>query len=1026
MVFAILSSVVLVSLSVAEALSTEAFAVTRAVSEAKSVEDVLCAMERIPASDGPSAATARRRRLALTGAFQKLAQRCVGTGARETRLAATSDARFARGLALVAENDDAPSRIDALRFAAALTTQEPVVTDAVGLTARALPTPCFLDSRRRECDPTPSQVTGMRWVAERCAAYVEVPILEVLRDRERELELPFAVYPGLAAGAFTSCSDDVQALARRLPLAAETVVTRSGVAVRERRHTAWVAESDVGAMAYSGKLMRPIAPLPEPVARLADSLAEALPKSPRYDCALLNLYPDGGAACRYHVDPEHGTYWHRDQAVVSCGEPRRFAFRRLDDPTNEDHRHVFHLFHGDVVHMFGDCQDTYQHAVFQADDHETNSGQRLSFVMKHALLRPNGKKGHGGGYERRISNKGGVEDPHVAGASSRKKKHPPSQQLQQQQQQQQESAAYATLMRTVESLQSDLQETITTCHSLREANARLSKGYEGAKAEAVRQRDKFNVTRAQLVEATKAKIESDRNTELAVSKWKAQLDDRTKELDVLRGKLVPQDLDMLRIEIQEELEEPHQQRVADLESQIDAAQRAYFECRRDLETLKAESEQRSSSHSAAFANEKLRSDQAVEALRSRLQESEAKLTEAEKKFSKRTRQVEAENLDLRVGNDVFEKELRSLQKNYAEEKDGLLGTIADRTKKLLEKDAALTSMAEEKDRRARQAHDLEDSLSKVRSLAEKKDAEAALLKKTLAEAEAKNRAKEKQLLLKLEDARSELATTKKELEREKEDFVRFEASSSRRREALEMENAGLRRATSEARLAADALIENARAQARSALATLEDKVLQLELAKSDLEKTHEATLADAVGDSRKLEAQLKLERAKAARLDADTERTLKPRLLALERERDSLLASLDDLQRKADRLDDLETQARATARDLDDSTRLRGTLDRQIADLQAQLQRANDANEKTTQNHAHDLADLKKALKADRQAAKDALKAETEAIRQQADDKLRKERKRAAAYKDRALRERDRTSFVFYLIFSLCLSVFSP
>ena len=36
-----------------------------------------------------------------------------------------------------------------------------------------------------------------------------------------------------------------------------------------------------------------------------------------------------------------------------------------------------------------------------------------------------------------------------------------------------DGAAYATLLNTVESLQADLQQTITTCHSLREQNAIL-------------------------------------------------------------------------------------------------------------------------------------------------------------------------------------------------------------------------------------------------------------------------------------------------------------------------------------------------------------------------------------------------------------------------------------------------------------------------------------------------------------------------------------------------------------------------
>ena len=89
-----------------------------------------------------------------------------------------------------------------------------------------------------------------------------------------------------------------------------------------------------------------------------------------------------------------------------------------------------------------------------------------------------------------------------------------------------DGAAYATLLNTVESLQADLQQTITTCHGLREANAQLNREHEATKAELARQREKVSANRGELIRASKAKIEADRHTELLVSKWKVQLDER--------------------------------------------------------------------------------------------------------------------------------------------------------------------------------------------------------------------------------------------------------------------------------------------------------------------------------------------------------------------------------------------------------------------------------------------------------------------------------------------------------------------
>lgn len=240
-------------------------------------------------------------------------------------------------------------------------------------------------------------VTSARWAAERFALFAESSAsLDALRAAENSLNLPFEVVPC----ALKECPS-LEDVRRVLPLAAESVVTSSGAVVEERRHTAWLTDAeDIGGLAYSGKIMSP-KPFPNAVKSLRDSLCRSLDTDELdYDCALVNLYPTGGAACKYHIDPEHGSqgdlkaYWARDQAVLSLGEVRRFAFR----DTQGQHHHVFHLFHGDCVHMFGNCQEEYQHCVFKAEDDLTNRDPRLSFVFKRALLRPTGKqpRGHAG------------------------------------------------------------------------------------------------------------------------------------------------------------------------------------------------------------------------------------------------------------------------------------------------------------------------------------------------------------------------------------------------------------------------------------------------------------------------------------------------------------------------------------------------------------------------------------------------------------------------------------------------------
>mmetsp|Transcript_20026 Transcript_20026/g.26593 ORF Transcript_20026/g.26593 Transcript_20026/m.26593 type:complete len:201 (+) Transcript_20026:1-603(+) len=136
-----------------------------------------------------------------------------------------------------------------------------------------------------------------------------------------------------------------------------------------------------------------------------------------FDCALCNYYPDGEAACKFHTDPEHGSHWHRTTCVVSCGSPRKFAFRPIPDKNkwsewddvdcsanggssggaNDDATApaAVRLFPGDVVLMTDDCNDVFHHAVYADEGNCDDTGSRVSLVLKRALDRGGGQRGHG-------------------------------------------------------------------------------------------------------------------------------------------------------------------------------------------------------------------------------------------------------------------------------------------------------------------------------------------------------------------------------------------------------------------------------------------------------------------------------------------------------------------------------------------------------------------------------------------------------------------------------------------------------
>ena len=214
--------------------------------------------------------------------------------------------------------------------------------------------------------------------------------------------------------------DIMSSLQESIPFQFDTIVTRQGSNVLERRGTAWVAEEGIGALAYSGKLMppSPLAPLVRNIMRNVEDAIDA-PMKPFFDCALCNYYPDGESACKFHTDPEHGKVWERLNCVVAVGSARRFAFRPIDTPwghwdsssragkvideqsqnTNKDPA-VIRLFPGDIVQMYRACNDDFHHAVYPENNDSSGmtrqNATRVSLVLKRAISRgSNGQKGHG-------------------------------------------------------------------------------------------------------------------------------------------------------------------------------------------------------------------------------------------------------------------------------------------------------------------------------------------------------------------------------------------------------------------------------------------------------------------------------------------------------------------------------------------------------------------------------------------------------------------------------------------------------
>ena len=282
-------------------------------------------------------------------------------------------------------------------------------TKACSILARLLTTTsphCWWESMTRMWDPHDNnnilantavwqehQISGLHWALESLQVAntnnnFQFTLPASIQRAYNELNLPFRIYPGLLQQELLPVHEWI-AQVDHWGVDEIRIGTTADGRVPERRHTAWQGDNDdtVAPFAYSGKHMVR-RDWSRPVRQLRDRLVDT-PHHPYYNACLLNWYPDGQSGMRYHSDPDQGTLWDYDTAVVSVGATRRFAFRRNNKSSTvveaEKTRppHNFVVLNGDVTHMWGDCQERFQHAVKNADEKQ-ETAPRVSLVFKRS------------------------------------------------------------------------------------------------------------------------------------------------------------------------------------------------------------------------------------------------------------------------------------------------------------------------------------------------------------------------------------------------------------------------------------------------------------------------------------------------------------------------------------------------------------------------------------------------------------------------------------------------------------------
>lgn len=152
------------------------------------------------------------------------------------------------------------------------------------------------------------------------------------------------------------------------------------------------------------------------------------------------------------------------------------------------------------------------------------------------------------------------------------------------------SQHYSVLLQTVSELRTDLEKTMTKIKSLEEQNQTLTNNYQVVKDELVQTRFKYNEAKEGYLNSVAEKFEAERQHEAFMERLKAQLVEKTKDFEIIRDKLVPHDIDQLRIKVQEELEIQHKGQLQAVEFQLDDERSKLFASKREYERIKVQYE----------------------------------------------------------------------------------------------------------------------------------------------------------------------------------------------------------------------------------------------------------------------------------------------------------------------------------------------------------------------------------------------------------------------------------------------------
>eukprot|EP01084_Bolivina_argentea_P304445 525770_1 len=554
-----------------------------------------------------------------------------------------------------------------------------------------------------------------------------------------------------------------------------------------------------------------------------------------------------------------------------------------------------------------------------------------------------------------------------------------------------------SLAESVSGLQSDLGKAIGVSQVLRDENSKLKRNYEIVKGELIKVKERFTNQRTQLLDTLEAKIASDQETEALIQKWKAQLEARTCELEALQAQMVPQDLDLLQLQVAEELGSQHRLKVERLESEVEKQRQMFFNVRREYERCKAEYEQYTIDQSKELQSLESARHADAHTLKMKISELENSLADAirgeeSRRLGRLLEEAKSRETTLREElNSVRKaKEKCEIAKYEAaleyQQSAGLMleqraSLEADRSRLYLQVEELKSDVrraTDEMDARQTRVKKLEMELVMLRTSAEDHSKELATAK---SEAMQESAALKASLMAEIHDLKAQVEMHSH----------RASAANHRCKEVTEKANhrMGL----------AEELEARVRQEANKQLSGARDEVCELEVEIERLGST--ASQAEATLTSKALQWQTEVEEAqeKLSQLLKEREITVqrmaqdKEQMEKFQQDREQMSRLADEANSRGDRLASVLEGLKSERKDMKVT----------IARMESDLRNVSNEMDGLRAGHLQAIKDIKSTALKQRKAHTENMVSEMTDLRRRARKELRRERKRGDTYKEYAL-----------------------